>query len=47
LSFAERLPVRRVGTVQDIANLVAFLVSDVSGYITGQTIVIDGGANMH
>jgi 3-oxoacyl-[acyl-carrier protein] reductase len=47
LSFAERLPVRRVGTVQDIANLVAFLVSDVSSYIAGQTIVIDGGAHMH
>ena len=46
-SFAERLPVRRVGTVQDIANLVAFLVSDVSSYITGQTIVADGGAHMH
>ena len=46
-AFAERLPVRRVGTVQDIANLVAFLVSDVSSYITGQTIVADGGAHMH
>jgi 3-oxoacyl-[acyl-carrier protein] reductase len=46
-SLAERLPMRRVGTVQDIANLVAFLVSDVSNYITGQTIVADGGASMH
>lgn len=44
--FAERLPVRRAGTVQDAANLVAFLVSDVSGYITGQTIVCDGGSFM-
>jgi 3-oxoacyl-[acyl-carrier protein] reductase len=44
--FARRLPMRRVGTVQDIANLVAFLVSDVSSYITGQTIVSDGGSFM-
>jgi len=44
--FAERIPMRRVGTVQDIANLVAFLVSDVSSYITGQTIVSDGGSLM-
>jgi NAD(P)-dependent dehydrogenase (short-subunit alcohol dehydrogenase family) len=46
-SFAERIPMRRVGTPQDIANLVAFLVSDVSSYITGQTIVSDGGSHMH
>jgi 3-oxoacyl-[acyl-carrier protein] reductase len=45
-AFAERLPMRRVGTVQDIANLVAFLVSDVSSYITGQTIIADGGSLM-
>ena len=36
-------PIRRVGTEQDIANLVAFLVSDRSSFITGQTIFADGG----
>jgi 3-oxoacyl-[acyl-carrier protein] reductase len=42
----ENIPVRRAGTPQDIANLVAFLVSDVSSFITGQTISIDGGETM-
>jgi 3-oxoacyl-[acyl-carrier protein] reductase len=42
----EGIPVKRAGTPQDIANLVAFMVSDVSSYITGQTISIDGGQTM-
>lgn len=36
-------PVRRVGSVEDVAGLVAYLVSDAAGFVTGQTIVIDGG----
>jgi len=45
-AMKSRLPLRRVGSPQDVANLVAFLVSDASSYITGQTMVIDGGALM-
>jgi 3-oxoacyl-[acyl-carrier protein] reductase len=45
-TMKSRLPLRKVGTPQDVANLVAFLVSDAAGYITGQTIVIDGGSFM-
>ena len=37
------IPVGRTGTPEDIANLVVFLASDKSGYITGQVIRVDGG----
>jgi 3-oxoacyl-[acyl-carrier protein] reductase len=37
------VPLQRFGTVQDVANLAAFLTSDAAGYITGQVIDIDGG----
>ena len=37
------IPLGRIGQPEDIANAVAFLASERSGYITGQTIVVDGG----
>ena len=39
-------PVRRLGTAEDVASLVVFLASDAAGFITGQTIVIDGGLSI-
>ena len=39
----ERNAIKRVGQPEDVANLAAFLVSDESSYITGQTIYISGG----
>jgi len=43
---AERNPVRRVGFPEDIAAAAAFLASDESSYITGQTLYVDGGAKL-
>jgi 3-oxoacyl-[acyl-carrier protein] reductase len=37
------VPLRRPGTSDEVANLVVFLASDLSGYITGTTIAVDGG----
>ena len=40
------IPVKRFGTVQDVAQAVAFLASDQAGYITGQVLCVDGGMAM-
>lgn len=42
---AERTPVRRAGTPEDIAHACSFLVSDGASYITGQVIGVNGGRN--
>jgi len=42
----EVIPVRRFGTVEDVARAVAFLASDEAGYITGQVLCVDGGMAM-
>lgn len=43
-TLAARLPTKRLGEPEDIANLATFLVSDAASWITGETYVIDGGA---
>lgn len=43
LATESRIPMRRFGTVDDIAAAVAFLASDDSSYITGQVLHVDGG----
>jgi 2-deoxy-D-gluconate 3-dehydrogenase len=43
-AFIERIPLRRMGTPDDIATAVLFLASPASSYMTGATIVVDGGA---
>jgi NAD(P)-dependent dehydrogenase (short-subunit alcohol dehydrogenase family) len=40
---AERNPIGRIGQPEDVAGLVAFLVSDDAAYVTGQTLAINGG----
>lgn len=42
-ALAARIPARRLGTPRDIAGVVAFLASADAAYITGQSIVVDGG----
>ena len=42
----EVIPVKRFGTVEDVARAVAFLASDDCGYITGQVLCVDGGMAM-
>ncbi|HLJ99548.1 MAG TPA: 3-oxoacyl-ACP reductase FabG [Streptosporangiaceae bacterium] len=40
---ADRIPVRRVGQPEDVANTIAFLVSDGAGFVSGQVIYVAGG----
>jgi 3-oxoacyl-[acyl-carrier protein] reductase len=42
-ALAKRIPLRREGTIEDCAKVVEFLVTDLSDYVTGKTITIDGG----
>lgn len=42
--MAKRLPVRRLGEPEDIAGAATFLASDAASWITGTTLVVDGGA---
>lgn len=44
--WAKKIPLRRGGQVEDIANVATFLASDMSSYVTGQVIQVDGGMNM-
>ena len=44
--WAKRIPLRRGGTPEDVANIATFLASDMSSYVTGQVIQVDGGMNM-
>jgi NAD(P)-dependent dehydrogenase (short-subunit alcohol dehydrogenase family) len=37
-------PLRRAGTADDVAKVAVFLCSDLSGYVTGQTVLVDGGS---
>lgn len=41
--IAKTIPLKRMGTAKDVANVVKFLVSEDSSYITGQVIQVDGG----
>ena len=40
------IPLKRLGTVEEIGHAVAFLASEEAGFITGQTLVVDGGQTL-
>jgi 3-oxoacyl-[acyl-carrier protein] reductase len=42
-TMAASIPMKRLGTVEDVGNAALFLASKEAGYITGQTIIVDGG----
>jgi 3-oxoacyl-[acyl-carrier protein] reductase len=45
-AYAGRAPLGRIGEADDVARVVRFLLSDEAGYVTGQTVVVDGGVVM-
>ena len=45
--FLAKTPLKRVGQPEEVAKLMAFLLSDENTYITGTTIAIDGGVTCH
>ncbi len=44
--YVEGIPLRRLGRPEEVAELIAYLASDAAGYVTGQTVRIDGGLVM-
>ena len=44
--WAKKIPLRRGGQPEDIANVAVFLASDLASYVSGQVIQVDGGMNM-
>ena len=43
INYEKKVPLKRLGNPEEIANVIAFIVSDASSYITGSNIVVDGG----
>ena len=44
--LSERIPLERYGTPEDVGNAVVFLASEKASYITGASLVVDGGLSL-
>jgi 3-oxoacyl-[acyl-carrier protein] reductase len=44
--YLEHIPMHRLGTAEDVANIVSALASDAFSYVTGQVVVLDGGLSL-
>ena len=42
-----RIPLQRIGTSEEVANMVEFLASDKASYVTGSTFFVDGGMTLY
>ena len=42
-NYSKQVPLKRLGNPEEIANVITFVASDASSYITGSNIVVDGG----
>jgi 3-oxoacyl-[acyl-carrier protein] reductase len=46
-AMAERVPLRRLASAEDVAEAVAYLAGARGGFVTGHTLVIDGGLTVY
>jgi NAD(P)-dependent dehydrogenase (short-subunit alcohol dehydrogenase family) len=46
-TYEERIPLGRIGTAEEIADVVLFLASDAGRYVTGQELIVDGGLTIN
>ncbi len=42
-NYEQKVPFNRMGKKEEIASVIAFLASDAASYITGETVMVDGG----
>ena len=46
-TYEERIPLGRIGTPEDVADVIVFLASDAARYVTGQELIVDGGLTIN